>query len=134
MIDVTQWAISLGRLDVNTTFMTLESFRAEHRQGYLDNCKIFASYLNKFKWDTIRISTEEPSLSSVSTNPCDWVESVHGKVKELTPHDVHVSLGNHVVTTIYHDSNLFHNAIIGKSVSGVLHVASKTSADWHSKK
>ena len=49
MIDAIQWDVSLGRLDVNTTVMTLASFGAEPRQGHLERCKRVVSYLAKFK-------------------------------------------------------------------------------------
>ena len=77
--------------------MTLACFRAKPRQGNLYRFKRVVSYLSKFKWTTIRIRAEEPDLSSMPTTPCDWEESVHGKVKELTPKDAPTPLGNHVV-------------------------------------
>ena len=58
---------------------------------------------------------------------------MYGKVKELTPNDASEPLGNHVVTKSYHDDNLLHNVIAGRSVTGVLHVLNKTPIDWHSK-
>ena len=42
-------------------------------------------------------------------------------------------LGKHVVTISYHDANLFHNVMPGRSVTGVLHMLNKTPIDWHSK-
>ena len=70
----------------------------------------------------------------MSTAPCDWEESVYGKVKELTPHDASAPLGKHVVTISYHDANLHHNIITGRSVTGVLCMLNKTPIDWYSKK
>ena len=74
MIGATQWAISLGRLDVSTTVMNLGSFRDKPRQGHLYCCKRFVSYLDKSKWDAIKIMNEEPGLSSTPTTPHDWEE------------------------------------------------------------
>ena len=134
MIGAIRWAISLGRLDINTTVMTLASFRAEPRQAHLDRCKIDVSFLDKFKCATIRIRTEEPYLSSIPTTPHDWEESVYGKVKEITPHDAPTPFRKHAVTIIYHDANMFHNVITGRSVTGVIHVLNKNPIDWNSKK
>ena len=78
--------------------------------------------------------TEEPDLSSTTTTPCNWEESVYGKIKELTPHYAPAPQEKHVVTISYHDTNLFHNVISGRSVTGVLHMLNKTPIDWHSKK
>ena len=57
-----------------------------------------------------------------------------GQVKELTPHNAPAPLGNHEVTIRYHDENLFHDVITGRSVSGVLHVLNNAPIDWCSKK
>ena len=39
------------------------------------------------------------------------------------------------MTTIsYHDANLHHNVVTGRSVTGVLHFINKTPIDWYSKK
>ena len=83
---------------------------------------------------TIRIRTEEPDFSSTPTIPRNWEESVHGKGKELTPHYGPTPLGKHVVTIIYHDDNLCHNFITGRSVTGMFHVMNKTPTHWCSKK
>ena len=130
MIGAIQWAVYLGRLDINTTAMSLASFRDEPRQGHFDHYKRVVSYLAKFKWATIRIRTEEPDLSSIPTTPYDWKESVYGHVKELTPHDAAISLGKHVVTIIYLDANFYHNVITRIPVTGELHVLNKTPIDW----
>ena len=39
-----------------------------------------------------------------------------------------------MVTVKYHDSKLYHNVITRNSVTGALHMLSKTPVDWHSKK
>ena len=82
MIGSIQWAVSLGRLDVDNSVMALASLRADPIQGHIDLCKIVVPCLAKSKHATISIRTEEPDLSSTPTNPHDWEESaVYGKVK-----------------------------------------------------
>ena len=60
-------------------------------------------------------------------------ESVCGKVKELTHHDVPAQLENYVVTISYRDEHLCHSVITGRLVTGVLHMMNKSPMDWHSK-
>ena len=72
LIGSIQWSVSLGRLDVNTSVMTLASFRAEPRQGHLERAKRVVSYLIRFKHATIRFRTEEPDISSIPTTPYEW--------------------------------------------------------------
>ena len=79
LIRVIQCDISLDRLDINTTVMTLASFRAESREGNLDRAKKVVFYLVKFKHATIIITTEEPELSFIFVTPYDWEDSAYGK-------------------------------------------------------
>ena len=81
MVGTIQWAVSLGKLVINASVMTLSYFRAYPREGHLDFCKRFVSYLAKFKWATISIRTKEPDLSSMPTTLGSWEESVCVKVK-----------------------------------------------------
>ena len=134
LIGAIQWAVSLGRLDVNTAVATLASFRAEPRKGHLERAKRVVGYLVKFRHATIRFRTEEPDMSSIPTTSYDWEESVYGKVSELLPEDAPEPKGKHVVTISYHDANLYHNVITGRSVTGVLHFINKTPIDWYSKR
>ena len=134
LLGALQWAVSLGRLDVNTAVMTMASFRVEPRKGHVDRVKRTCSYLSKFKHATIRIRTEEPDLSSLPNQVFDWEESIYGEVTELLPEDAPRSLGKSVTTISYHDANLHHNIITGRSVTGVLHFINKTPIDWYSKK
>ena len=114
--------------------MTLAYFRAVFRQVQLDRCKRAVSGLDKFKWATIRIRTEEPDLSSMLTALCEWEESVYVKIKKFIPHGAPPPLVKHDVTVSYHDANLHHNFMNGGSVTVVLHLINNSPVDWHRKK
>lgn len=58
----------------------------------------------------------------------------YGKVTELLPTDALQPKGKHVTTISYHDTNLYHNVVTGRLVTGVLHFLNKALIDWHSKK
>jgi hypothetical protein len=47
MIGSLQWAVSLGRFDIQTATMTMSQFRAAPRQGHLDRLKRMYGYLRK---------------------------------------------------------------------------------------
>ena len=63
----------------------------------------------------------------------DWKE-FYGNVKEVLPHGTPVLLGKPVVTTSYINASLLHDLIMGKSVTGILHLLNQTPIDWYSKK
>ena len=83
------------------------------------------SYLVRFKCAAIRIRPGEPDVSDVPEKVCDWEESVHGKVLEVLPTDALEPLGKFVITISYHDENLHHDVLTGRSVTGVLHLVKK---------
>jgi hypothetical protein len=49
VIGSAQWAISLGRLDIQTAVMTLSSFQSAPRIGHLERAKRVVRYLVRFK-------------------------------------------------------------------------------------
>jgi hypothetical protein len=53
---------------------------------------------------------------------------------EMTPHDAPKALGKYVVLTHYVDANLYHNWIMGRSVTGILSLINQMPINWYSKK
>ena len=134
LIGSLQWAISIGRLDINTAVMSLSSFRAMPRKGHMDRVKRMYGYLSKMKDVMIRIRTEEPDLSALPIPSYDWEKSVYGNVTEIIPKDLPSPLGKYVTLTHYSDANLYHDMMTGRSVTGILHFMNKTPIEWYSKK
>ena len=52
----------------------------------------------------------------------------------LLPYDAPTPLGKPIVLTYYVDVNLFHDVVIGRSVTRILHFINQTPIDWFSKK
>ena len=129
-----QWTVSFGRFDINTAVMTLSSFRVKSRKGHMDRVKRIYSFLAKFKHAAIRIRIEELDMTGLPIQAFNWEEFIYGKVKELLPTDAPKPLRKHVLTISYHDANLFHNVITGRSMTAILHFLNKTPIDWYSKK
>ena len=134
MIVSLQWAVSLGRFDINTAVMTLLSFRVSPRKGHLKQAQQIYGYLAKFQTSTIRIWTDEPNYSNINIEKYEWSKWVYGNVKELIPGDAPQPLGKPVTLTTYVDANLYHDLLTGRSVSGIIHLINKTPFDWYSKK
>ena len=61
----------------------MSSFRAEARKGHIERIKRIYFYLSKFKHATIRIRTEEPSMSGLPDQAFDWEKSIHRKVTDI---------------------------------------------------
>jgi hypothetical protein len=113
MVGCLQWAILLGRFDIQTATMTMSRFRTAPRQGHLNRLKRIYGYLKKFSSAEIRIRTNEPVFNELPAQDFDWYHSVYGEVK---------------------DANLYHDLLTGRSVSRVLHLINQTLIDWFSRR
>jgi Reverse transcriptase (RNA-dependent DNA polymerase) len=81
MIGCVQWAVSLGRFDVQTATMTMSRFCAAPRLGHLTRLKRIYGYLKKFACAAIRIRLLEPDLGEIPDQDFDWCQTVYGKVE-----------------------------------------------------
>ena len=113
LIGSLQWAVTLGRLDIMTSVMSLSSFRACPREGHLRRVKRIFGYLSKMRHATIRIRTDEPDYSDLPDQDFEWASSVYGQVKELLPTNLPEPLGHPVILTTYVDANLYHDMATG---------------------
>src|SRR5687767_6964814 len=82
---------------------------------------------------TLQFQVHEPDYSKLPEKQYNW-SSIYGEVSELLPKDAPEPLGKHVVLTHYVDANLFHNALTGRSVTGILHMLNAMPIYWYSKK
>jgi hypothetical protein len=64
----------------------------------------------------------------------DWLSTIYGDVKEELPPDMPIPKGRTIRTTTYHDANLMHDLITGRSMSGIIHLLNQTPIQWFSKK
>jgi len=133
LIGSLQWAISLGQFDIATAVMSMLGFHALSCRGHLQQLQRICGYLVKMKSATIRFQVHEPDYSDLPTMKYDWAH-VYGEISELCPEDAPEPLGNPVTLTHYVDANLFHDALTGRSVTGILHMLNATPIDWYSKK
>jgi Reverse transcriptase (RNA-dependent DNA polymerase) len=65
MIGCLQWAVSLGRFDIQTATMTMSRFRAAPRLGHLNRLKRMYGYLKKFGSAAIRVRLLEPDFGEL---------------------------------------------------------------------
>lgn len=133
LIGSLQWAISLGWFDIATAVMSMSSFCIASRRGHLQRLRHICGYLVKMKNATIMVRTHTPEYSDLLVKQHDWFP-VYGNITEMLPEDAPQALGKPVTLTHYVDANLFHDALTGQSVTGILHMMNATPIDWYSKK
>jgi hypothetical protein len=82
----------------------------------------------------IRIRVDKPDYSALPTKIYDWEQSIYAGAEELILDDNPIPLGKPVVMTTFIDASLYHDLVMGKSVSSILHLFNKTIIDSYSKK
>jgi hypothetical protein len=122
MIGSLQWAISLGRFDIQTATMTMSRFWCTApKKGHLEQLKRIYGYLCRFKSAAIRVRINEPDFSTLPVQKFDWAETVYGNVQEEVPKDNPPPHGKPVVPVTSVDANLYHNIVTERSGTGILH-------------
>jgi hypothetical protein len=77
---------------------------------------------------------EKPDYSGLPDYNQDWLRSVYGDIKESLPENCPTPRGKSVCTTTYKGANLYHDMVMGRVVTGILHFINKAPIDWFSKK
>ena len=110
LIGSMQWAVSIGRFDIQVAVMTLSSFRAQPRRGHLERAKRVYQYLVNFKHYKLRFRTDLPDYSDVPpiSEYIDWSHTAYGNNPEEKPNDAPEPLGKPVIITNYYDASLMH--------------------------
>lgn len=116
--------------------MTLTSFQAQPRKGYLDQAKRFCSYLSHLKHFKIWFKVDELDFSTVlePSNFKEWSDTAYGHNSEDIPPDASPPLGIRVFLSHYDNASLMNGILNRKTVTGVLHFYNKTPIDWYCKK
>ena len=135
LIGAMQWAVSIGRFDITTAIMTLSGFHAMPQCGHMERAKRIYGYLAWMEHAMIHVHMKEPDYSALPVQEFKWAHTVYGNVSEIVPDDAPLPLGKYVTLTHYFDaSNLYHDMLTGRSVTGILHLMNKTPNKWYSKK
>ena len=117
----TQW-------NIQTTVMALPSFRAQPRQGHMDQAKRrYGYYLKNTKHFQDRFQTDKPEYSDILDIPDyrDWRDTsfIYGHHAEELPTNTPKPLGKRVIITHYYYASLMHDVLSGKAVihTGIFH-------------
>jgi hypothetical protein len=101
LVGAMQWAISIGRWDIQSAVMTLSSFTAQPRQGHLDRIQRIYGFLCRFRHFKLRFRVDEPDNSGIPEIPdYNWEHSVNGNPTEDIPADAFPPLGKRIISLL----------------------------------
>jgi hypothetical protein len=80
------------------------------------------------------VDTNRYDFTDMKIETHDWQYTVYRGAREMIPQNVPTPLGQSVDTVTFHDANLYHDVVTGRSVTGTVHFLNRTPIDWFSKK
>ncbi len=132
LIGMLQWAVTIGRIDIHCAVMTMSRFRAIPQIGHLQHVKRIFCYLKNFKDASITFDTEVPEHADFTIEQPEW-KYIYGECEEQIPDNMPEPKGKTVTITTFVNANLMHDVIMGRSVSGIIHMMNKTPIEWFCK-
>jgi hypothetical protein len=101
----------------------------------LDRLKRMYGYLKRNPTGATRFRDKIPNHEQIATPiQYDWSSSIYGNVKEELPPDITTPRGKLVRTLTYQDSNLYHDLVTGRAMSGIIHLVKQTPIASNCKK
>jgi hypothetical protein len=64
----------------------------------------------------------------------DWSSSIYGNVTEELPPDMPTPRGKRMRTSTYQDTNLHHDLVTGRAMSGIIHLVNQMAIASYCKK
>ena len=129
-----QWAITLGRMDIQYPTTVLSRYNMSPREGHIGAMKKVFGYLKghlkgKIIFDPRPLKVDEVEYFDGS----NW-QQIYGDVKEDIPHDMPTAKLKPIQLTIYFDASHACDMVTRRSVTGVIVFANSTPIHTFCKK
>ena len=133
MIGCAQWAVTLGRYDIQYATNTLARYAVAPRKGHFKAVTTIFGYLKHHKKHRILLSPEPPNYHDLEFQDYDWTHHYRDAVEEL-PSDMPTPVTDETYITVYVDASHACDVITRRSVTGILLCVNKTPIRWYSKR
>jgi hypothetical protein len=128
LIGALQWLVTLERFDIHLSVATMSRYRCAPGQGHLKQLKHIYSYLRRNPSCAISIRIKIPNHEALATPvQYDWTTLVYGIVTLELTSDQPIPRGKLTCTTTYQDSNLYHDLVTRRAMSGKIHFVNQTA-------
>jgi hypothetical protein len=133
LIGCAQWAVTIGRFDIQYATITLARFAQLPREGHLKRCLRLFGYLKHNAKHRIKQDLEEPIYEGLNFIEHEWKEYYPEAMEEI-PKDTPVAVTKGVKITAYVDASHGCDLITRRSVTGILLCINKTPVKWYCKR
>jgi hypothetical protein len=132
MIGCAQWAVTIGRFDIQFATMSLARYANMPREGHLQRVKRLFGYLKNHAKTRIAFDASDPNLEGLVFRKDDWTEH-YPDAEEDIPKDAPEPLTRPIQTSIFLDADHAHNLVTRRSVTGCLLCIGKAPYYWYCK-
>ena len=133
LIGCAQWAVTIGRFDVQYATNTMARFAQLPREGHLKRVLRIFGYLKHHTKHRIKFDLGEPNYSGLKFLEHDWSD-MYPNAEEDIPSDTPAPTTDPVKITCYVDASHACDLVTRRSTTGILLCVNKVPVKWYSKR
>jgi len=133
LIGSAQWAITIGRFDIQYATNTMARFNQLPREGHLKRVLRIFGYLKHHAKHRIKFDTGEPNYNGIEFLEHDW-KQIYPYAEEDIPDDAPPPVTQPIQLTVYADASHGSDLLTRHSVTGILVALNKTVIKTYSKR
>src|SRR5512133_1542670 len=119
LIGCAQWAVTIGRFDIQYATITLARFAQMPREGHLQRCLRLFGYLKHYPKHRIKQDMNHPHYEGLDFIEHDW-SGMYPDAEEEIPDDTPIAVTEPVKITEYVDASHGCDLVTRRSVTGIL--------------
>jgi hypothetical protein len=133
LVGCAQWAVTIGRFDIQYATNTMARFASAPREGHMKRMLRIFGYLQHHAKHRIAFDIDEPNYEGLSFTNYDWTTTYRGVSEEL-PEDAPPPATKEVKMTVYADSNHGNCLVTRRSTTGIILCINRTPVFTYSKR
>ena len=134
LIGCAQWAVTLGRYDIQYATNTLARYAAQPRRGHYDRALRLFGYLKHYDKARILFDPSDPNYEGLDFLKNDWTD-LYPDAQEAISNDMPIPMDiNPMKLTVYVDASHADCMVTRRSVTGYLVILGRTPIKWFSKR
>ena len=133
LIGCAQWAVTLGRFDVQYATNTLARYAIQPREGHFKRCLRLFGYLKYHSKARLRFDPSDPNYDGLKFDNQDWANLYPG-AEEILPNNMPPPATRPIDITVYVDASHATDMETRRSVSGYIILLGQSPVAWYSKR
>jgi hypothetical protein len=134
LIGCAQWAVTIGRYDIQYATNTLARYSSCPKQGHLKRIIRVFGYLKHHRKFRIEFDSTEPDYSVLEFVKHDWQDLYPGLQSDMPDDAPPAKTDEEAYITCYVDASHACDLLTRRSVTGILLFVNKTPVKWYSKR